>query len=232
MYHAVKIEQLSENQISKLLRGQPVRVKHDVNGEHTLKLSEEQAKKVARAYKKGSGCNIQLDPYQIDNLQDLKGTGIKSTLKKFGKKVFREGKKYVLKEGRKLGRKALRETEKYLLDDVIPQVDRRARIKKNELERQYLRDDDRDYYDAPFQDYDDVNGEGIGRFLKKTRKALRPVGRVAGRFVKRAVNDVVFPVGKAALTAAVLGGAGTKPRGRPKGGALRPAGGALIPAGY
>jgi hypothetical protein len=52
MYHAVKIEQLSENQISKLLRGQPVRVKHAPNGEHTLKLSEEQAKKVARAYKK------------------------------------------------------------------------------------------------------------------------------------------------------------------------------------
>lgn len=230
MYHAVKIEQLSENQISKLLRGQPVRVKHAVNGEHTLKLSEEQAKKVARAYKKGSGCNIQLDPYQIDNLQELKGTGLKSTLKKFGKKVFREGKKYVLKEGRKLGRKALRETEKYLLDDVLPQVDRRARIKKNELERQYLRDDDREYYDAPFQDYDDVNGEGIGRFLRKSKRFLKPVGRVAGRFVKRAVNDVVIPVAKAGLMSAVLGAG--KPRGRPKGGALRPAGGALIPAGY
>ena len=231
MYHAVKIEQLSENQISKLLRGQPVRVKHSTNGEHTLKLSEEQSKKVARAYKKGSACNIQLDPYQIDNLQELKGTGLKSTLKKFGKKVFREGKKYALKEGRKLGRKALRETEKYLLDDVLGQVDRKARIKKNELERQYLRDDDRDYYDAPFQDYDNVNGEGIKRFLKKTRKALRPVGRVAGRFVKRAVNDVVIPVARAGLMASVMG-AGTKPRGRPKGGALRPAGSGLVPAGY
>jgi hypothetical protein len=232
MYHAVKIEQLSENQISKLLRGQPVRVKHAVNGEHTLKLSEEQAKKVARAYKKGSGCNIQLDPYQIDNLQELKGTGLKSTLKKFAKKAFREGKKYVVKEGKKLGRKGLREAEKYLLDDVLGQVDRKARIKKQELERQYLRDDDREYYDAPFQDYDNVNGEGIGRFLKKTRKALRPVGRVAGRFVKRAVNDVVIPVAKAGLMASVMG-AGSK-RGRPpkRGGALRPAGGALVPAGY
>ena len=60
MYHAVKIEQLSENQISKLLRGQPVRVKHAPNGEHTLKLSEEQAKKVDLSPVPFSSCKLSI----------------------------------------------------------------------------------------------------------------------------------------------------------------------------
>ena len=66
MYQPVKIQQLSQPQLAKLMSGQPVRVKHDPRGPHTIHVSQEQGKKMAKAAMKGSGLTITFDPYQID----------------------------------------------------------------------------------------------------------------------------------------------------------------------
>lgn len=66
MYQPVKIDQLSQPQISKLLAGQPVRIKHNPQGPHTIHVSAEQGKKLNRATMKGSGMTITFDPYQVD----------------------------------------------------------------------------------------------------------------------------------------------------------------------
>lgn len=83
MYHPVGVEKLSQNQISKLLRGHNVRVKH--GGAMNLHLSPQQHKKLMSAHRKGAGCCISFDPYQ----QDLHrgGEGMKSLLRDVGSKV-------------------------------------------------------------------------------------------------------------------------------------------------
>lgn len=81
MYHENSIEQLSKNQVSKLLNGHKVRVKHGRH--HKIHLSEEHSKKLHKAHMKGMGITIQLDPYAITHNQHLrhavgmrgKGTG-------------------------------------------------------------------------------------------------------------------------------------------------------------
>ena len=63
-YHEIPISRLSLNQIHKLLRGERIRVKH--GNAHKLHLSSEQHKKVMAAHRKGNGCTIQFDPYQME----------------------------------------------------------------------------------------------------------------------------------------------------------------------
>ena len=63
-YHEQGIEKLSPAQISKLLNGHPVRVKHGLH--HKLHVSEEHLKKLHRAHHKGSAATLQLDPYAIE----------------------------------------------------------------------------------------------------------------------------------------------------------------------
>ena len=75
------IEKLSKNQVSKLLRGHPTRIK--AGKHHNIHLSQEHSKKIMRAHQKGMGITVQLDPYAIMNNQHLrkdvgmrgKGTG-------------------------------------------------------------------------------------------------------------------------------------------------------------
>jgi len=69
-YIAHGIEALSKSQIGKLLKGGSVRVKHGRH--HTIHLSEEHGKKLHRAYAKGKGITIKLDPYAIDHNQHLR----------------------------------------------------------------------------------------------------------------------------------------------------------------
>jgi hypothetical protein len=64
MYEEVGVERLSPAQISKMLKGQSIRVKK--GGHHKLQLSKEQSKKLHRASMKGSGITLCLDPYQMD----------------------------------------------------------------------------------------------------------------------------------------------------------------------
>jgi len=80
MYTPVGIHQLSAKQISRLLNGHGVRVKH--GSSHKVHLSSEQHKKLIRAHHKGSGVTLVLDPYQIEHHQCLRGEGVMSSLKK------------------------------------------------------------------------------------------------------------------------------------------------------
>jgi len=58
-------------------------------------------KKLAVAHKRGGGCNLELDPYQIDSHQEMKGSGLKSWAKKQAKSALNSGKKAAIKEGKK-----------------------------------------------------------------------------------------------------------------------------------
>ena len=70
MYHPAQIGKLSPAQISKLLNGHSVRVKHGSG--HQVHLSKEQHKKLHKAEIKGSGVNLTFDPYQVHNHQHLR----------------------------------------------------------------------------------------------------------------------------------------------------------------
>jgi len=66
MYNPIPVQELSARQISKLLNGHVVSVKPNPNSRHAVLASPEQVKKMRRAYKKGSGMRMQLDPYQME----------------------------------------------------------------------------------------------------------------------------------------------------------------------
>ena len=84
MYSKTNIAKLSKAQISKLLKGHPVRIKSGSG--HEISLSKEQYKKLNRAHKKGMGYTLQFDPYQIDmNYEPLRG---KANPKKKGEGMF------------------------------------------------------------------------------------------------------------------------------------------------
>lgn len=80
MYTPTGIQQLSAKQISRLLNGHGVRVKH--GSHHKVHLSSEQHKKLIRAHHKGAGVTLVLDPYQIEHHQCMRGEGVMSSLKK------------------------------------------------------------------------------------------------------------------------------------------------------
>ena len=71
MYHKVGIQHLSPTQISRILNGHRVRIKHGKGQE--MHLSNEQHKKLMNASKKGCGITVELDPYQMDMNQHLRG---------------------------------------------------------------------------------------------------------------------------------------------------------------
>ena len=71
MYHPAKIGKLSHQQISKLLNGHRVRVKH--GSAHTVHLSHEQHKRLSSASKKDAGIVLEFDPYQQAQHQHLRG---------------------------------------------------------------------------------------------------------------------------------------------------------------
>ena len=87
MYHPVEIERLSKAQISKLLNGHPVRVKHGKG--HHIEVSAEQHKKLHKAHLKGSGCNLTLDPFQMHKHQHLRGHGFLDNVKQIGNRGVR-----------------------------------------------------------------------------------------------------------------------------------------------
>ena len=71
MYQKIGVEKLSPTQISKLLNGHRVRVKHG-NGMEMC-CSPEQHKKITGAGKKGKAHTMQLDPYSMSLNQHLRG---------------------------------------------------------------------------------------------------------------------------------------------------------------
>jgi hypothetical protein len=73
MYHEIGIEHLSPTQISRILNGHAVRVKHGTG--HKIHVSKEQHKKILTAHRKGSAVNLTMDPFQISHHQHLRGHG-------------------------------------------------------------------------------------------------------------------------------------------------------------
>ena len=73
MYHKIKVGQLSNPQISRLLNGHGVRVSDGSN--HEIELSKEQLKKFMKAREKGKAITLTMDPYQMQNHQYLRGSG-------------------------------------------------------------------------------------------------------------------------------------------------------------
>jgi len=115
-YHETGIEKLSKAQISKLLNGHRVRVKH--GSHHKVHLSHEQHKKLHAAHKKGCGITLEFDPYQIHNHQHLReghsshahhahGGSFMDVAKSVGKVAAREGGKQLLNIGSDFAKKEL-----------------------------------------------------------------------------------------------------------------------------
>jgi len=73
MYHKVKVGQLSNTQISRLLNGHGVRVSNGSN--HEIELSKEQMKKYMKALEKSKAMTLTMDPFQMQNHQFLRGSG-------------------------------------------------------------------------------------------------------------------------------------------------------------
>ena len=74
MYHPASIAPLSESQITKALKGLPVRV--SVGNQHDVELSAQQFKNLSKAHKKGKASTITFDPIQIQNHMHLLGSGV------------------------------------------------------------------------------------------------------------------------------------------------------------
>ena len=89
MYHKTGIQTLSPTQISRILNGHRVRIKSGSGQE--IHLSNEQHKKLTSASKRGAGITIELDPYQKDMNQHLrgakKGKGFFDSALRIGKQV-------------------------------------------------------------------------------------------------------------------------------------------------
>ena len=74
MYHPTSIAPLSQSQISKALKGLPVRI--SPGNQHDIELSTDQFKKFTKAHQKGKASTITLDPYQIQNHMHILGSGV------------------------------------------------------------------------------------------------------------------------------------------------------------
>ena len=96
MYHKASISPLSSTQISKILNGHSVRVSH--GDKHDIELSKEQFKKFSKAHKNGKAITLTMDPFQIQNHQHLRGTGVSRT-KKYNKWVDTLGARPVIEAG-------------------------------------------------------------------------------------------------------------------------------------
>ena len=73
MYHKIKIGNLSNTQISRLLNGHGVRISDGAN--HEIELSKEQLKKFMKAREKGKAMTLNMDPFQMQAHQYLRGSG-------------------------------------------------------------------------------------------------------------------------------------------------------------
>lgn len=84
MYSPASVKPLSKAQLSKLLKGKPVRVMSGSGMK--LHLSKPQHKKLAAAHKRGGGMNLQFDPYQCQ--MHAKGGGFLEDLEAFSVKAL------------------------------------------------------------------------------------------------------------------------------------------------
>ena len=89
-YQQTSIAPLTPSQISKALKGLPVRV--SVGDHHQVELSQEQLKKLSRAGLKGKASTITLDPFQIQNHMHLLGAGqLKKNIRQNASRLITSG---------------------------------------------------------------------------------------------------------------------------------------------
>lgn len=169
MYSPARVDPLSRNQVSKLLRGQAVRVKYNPHGPHTIHVSAEQAKKMRKSAMKGSGFNITFDPYQMDYHRQAMGDGI--NWGKIGKTL----KNVVTSD---IGKKA----QKFLVDkafDVLPLPKGIEEVGKKLA-------------------YKGIEAQGLVPRIPHTLKRLPPVSkpkRKTTRAHKARMGGAMFPAG-------------------------------------
>jgi len=85
MYHKVKIGQLSNTQVSRLLNGHGVRISDGAN--HEIELSKEQLKKYMKAIDKNKAMTLVMDPFQMQAHQFLRGSGSGGSMSGCGSRV-------------------------------------------------------------------------------------------------------------------------------------------------
>jgi len=100
MYNPISIAPLTESQISKALKGLPVRVSS--GNQHDIEISKEQLKKFAKAQKLGKAMNLTFDPFQIQKHMKLIGSGVSRT-KKYNNWVDTLGARQVIDAGMSKG---------------------------------------------------------------------------------------------------------------------------------
>ena len=86
MYQTVGIAKLSDNQLSRLRNGHPVRVK--LGNTHKIALNIQQLKKLHTASKKGSALTVSFDPYQ----KEAHGSGLLGDIAKKAKAFIQKHK--------------------------------------------------------------------------------------------------------------------------------------------
>ena len=223
MYHPVKIEGLSKQQISRLLNGHPVRVRH--GSTHTIHVSKEQHKKLVKASSKGSGLNLTLDPFQIHEHQHLRGEGIRGAIKKVGHfvKHHKEAFRPLASALKQSGHNAIADASMYALENGVDPS----------LVHAYGGLGHAAISGGSFKSF--VRSPG----MKVVRKALRPIGQAAWNDINGLAMQGLSQANTAAQTGLATGmGLGSRiglglRRGRPKKHVRHHAhGGSLYPAGY
>ena len=206
MYHPASIAALSEAQIMKALKGLPVRI--SAGNQHDIELSKEQLKKFTRAAQKGKGMTLSMDPYQMQNHQYLRGSGVGGSVNRLKKGMRWAG---------------------FANDTVNDGIDTAARAAKlgfgvggsvNRLKKAqrwagFSNNTVNDGIDTAARAAQ--LGFGVGGSVNRLKKAQRWAG-----FSNNTINDGIDTAARAAQL-----GFGLKKRGRP-----RKTGGALYPAAY
>ena len=229
-YTPVEVSHLSNPQISKLLKGQPVRIKSGKG--HVIHLSSEQVKKHHRASMKGAGHNIVLDPYQAQAHGHLLGSGIKSKAKHAFKKAgqfvksHKEHFRPLVRELKSIGQQGIEDFGSYAMEQgVNPEL------------VSYYSDVASDQMSRPYAPVSGGSMKSFSKFVNKPavkdiRRALKPLGQA---IFKTAEDMAMQQVQSAPAMMSGMSGMGLKKTKKPKakrGGALQVAGGALQVAGY
>ena len=206
MYNPASIAPLSEAQISKALKGLPVRV--SAGNQHDVELSKEQLKKFVKAQKLGKAMNITLDPFQIQNHMRLIGSGV-SRRNKYNKWVDTLGARQVIDAGMSKGASTISGSG-YMREAHNRMMMPDARKASNKYGPNFGKNSssEDDEYDGPL-----YLGSGVGR-RNKYNKWVDALGA-------RQVIDAGMSKGASSIS-----GFGLKKRGRP-----RKTGGALYVAG-
>ena len=258
-YTPAEVGQLSDRQISRILNGHPVRVKHGSN--HTLHLSSEQHKKLMKAHKKGSAITLIFDPYQIDSHQHIRGAGfgklgklVKSASNNLVKSAKNELKQHIPKAKELLLKQATEAIEKYAekTEDKLQGHGFKNLMKGasnhlvNHAKKEGLKHLPRakelalrhatqviERYGGLAEDR--LQGQGVGRFFKRAKRGIKKIGHVLAP-VGKVLKPIAQEFGKALLEqgkeALIQGAMGAMTGMSVKRRRKRKSGGALMPAGY